>query len=449
MENNNMENFNFIFVGAGLSNLTAANYFLDNNISDFIILEKGRLLEDRFCYGAEKNTCIQCRDGCPVIEGVGGANALNGNKLCYFPASQNILNMGNNGLKDKATKYIKNIAQDYFEPSLNIDIKSTDTKKDYYSDVLNTNDFKNLINKFTCRLKKHIYTNANVHSILLKDSKVYLELDNEKLFSTDNLILGTGRTSLSLLKKFLDKNNIKYSFEAQDIGIRIESLKDNFTDNYNYQNDPKLKFTFESHGSGRTFCAVNQGRVIPVRFGNSFYAEGAFGNSLGKNNNIALMVRTNDSLNLYQIESWCSKINQYANKSLILGEVDISNNKDQMISEIMKLIPVFPTKLHKILFKNLLIKVLKGEFNIVDSNSKSGKIKVYGPAIDNYWIKPLIKKDFSIEGIRNIYLLGDIAGLSRGYIQAMYSGFFWASSYLNNNLDKLLNEKIFSWSNLV
>ena len=87
---NNMKKHKIIFIGAGVSNLIAANRLLDYSINDFIILEKGKLLNNRKCIAEKKMTCAFCNNGCQTIEGVGGANAIHGNKLCYFPASNHV-----------------------------------------------------------------------------------------------------------------------------------------------------------------------------------------------------------------------------------------------------------------------------------------------------------------------------------------------------------------------
>ncbi len=445
-----MKKIKVIFIGAGVSNLTAANYLIDNLYDDFIILEKGEVLSKRFCKGAENFTCNFCNKGCSTVEGVGGANALNGNKLCYFPASSGIIDKTNKFGMESAFNYLRSLMSNYIDPTLNNSYEIFENKKNYNSDVLDRKDFSAMINLLTNKLKDYIITNCQVVSITNLDAKTLIVTNNGNEYLADKLVIGSGRSSHSFLKEYFQINGISYSLQTQDIGIRIETNKDNFNENYYYQVDPKFKFTFKQYGSGRTFCAHNQGKVVPVRFGNSFFADGAFGDTFEHQNNIALMVRSNNPLSSEKIEEWCTAINKMSKNRLIIGEVKIINDRKLMISEIIELINHFPTQDHKRLIIELLNKILIGKYNILHSNLKDETLRIYGPAIDRYWVKPLLLKDFSIIGSNNIYIIGDAAGLSRGYIQAMYSGYIWAGGFLNKNIEN--NKKIqgeLIWSNLV
>jgi uncharacterized FAD-dependent dehydrogenase len=443
-----MKKMKVVFIGAGVSNLTAANNLIDNSFDDFIIIEKGQILSKRVCTGADNYTCNFCDKGCSTAEGVGGANALNGNKLCYFPASSGIIdNTKTNGI-ELAFNYLRSLMSNYIDPTLNSKEHFFEHKKNYNSDVLNKKDFSAMINLLTKKLQNHIIANCPVLSIRNCGTKILIVTNNGDEYLADKLVLGSGRSSHIFLKDYLKNNGLPYSVQTQDIGIRIETFKNNFNENYYYQVDPKLKFTFNQFGSGRTFCAHNQGKVVPVRFGNSFFADGAFGESFGNKNNIALMVRGNNPLSSEQLETWCNAINILSSGQLIIGEVKIKNDRKLMISEIMELICHYPTFEHKVLINELLKKILIGEYNILHSNIENEKLRIYGPAIDRYWVKPLLNNDFSVFGTNNIYVIGDAAGLSRGFIQAMYSGYIWADVFFKNSANPQTNKKELIWSNL-
>src|SRR5258708_5355239 len=83
--------FPYIIVGAGFAGLSAARHLLDSGLSDFLVVEEGDTVKRRICPGSNAATCVDCRHGCDVTAGIGGANALHGNKLCYFPASSGII----------------------------------------------------------------------------------------------------------------------------------------------------------------------------------------------------------------------------------------------------------------------------------------------------------------------------------------------------------------------
>lgn len=429
-----------IFIGAGISNLVAANYLLDSSFDNFLILEKGEFLLERMCAGAAKNTCHHCLRGCSVIEGVGGSNALNGNKLCYFPSSCNILNQTENHIVENAFSYLKNITSNLIEPSFNQVKFIADERKDYVSHVLDRNSFQEMINLFSNRISSHIITNSDVISISSRESKMYIATSSGNHYVCEIVVIGTGRSSSHFLKEYFHKNSLLYKTQKQDIGIRIEARNNVFSNNYYYQADPKFKFSFDGLGSGRTFCAVNKGVVIPVKFGNSFYAEGSFGDSFGDKNNIAVMVRSDISLSIRQIEDWCQRINELSNNQLIIGDITISDNRKLMIKEILELIKYYPTNSHKKLMQNLLGKIFIGEFSIFNFDAINERLRIYAPAIDRYWIQPILNRNFSIPGTNNVFIVGDAAGLSRGYIQAMYSGYIWAANFLKSSPKKKRDE---------
>lgn len=443
-----MENkYKIIFVGAGVANLVAANRLLDYSITDFLIIEQGESIDKRKCAGEKLLSCKKCEKGCSTLEGVGGANALHGNKLCYFPASNKVSELFSFNEINNALSFLNNIASPYFDICFNSELNhQSSTQKFYNSDVLNKNDFRKFIETLTRRIENKIISNTEVVSINILSGLFKIETKEKAIFQCDRLVLGTGRTSYKFIKNQFDKIGIKYNYQTQDIGIRLEASKESFTKAYYYQVDPKFKFEWENLGSARTFCAHNQGKVVPVRFGNTFFADGAFDSKFTTKNNIALMVRTPEPLTIELIESWCEKINKNAGNLLELGKVSLLQKSRKVISDILTLIPEFPTVEHKYLMNKLLFELFNGENTIIKTEqSRESFLSIYAPAIDRQWIAPLIKDDFSTASNRNLYILGDAAGKSRGFVQAMFSGVIWADRL--NNL-KNTQTKV-EWLNLV
>lgn len=443
-----MENkYKIIFIGAGVANLVAANRLLDYSIADFIIIEQGDIIDNRKCTGEKLLSCKKCIDGCSTLEGVGGANANNGNKLCYFPASSKISESFSLHEINTALKFLNNIAAPYFDICFNSNLTEQQSSKKYYnSDVLSQGDFKNFIKKLTLRVQNKIIINTQVSDIDKINSSFEVKTTKGINFHCDKLVLGTGRSSYKFIKTQFERLSVKYSNQAQDIGIRIEAPKDSFTKEYYYQVDPKFKFEWTELGTARTFCAHNQGKVVPVRLGNAFFVDGAFGNSFGSNNNIALMVRTPEPLNDYEIEFWCQEINKYANDSLLIGKISLNQTSSKIIDNILSLIPSFPTKQHRQLMENLLFKLFNGEHKILNTEKDNQTfLTIYAPAIDRQWVAPKLNVDFSAESNNNLYILGDAIGKSRGFVQAMFSGAIWVDRL---NFYKTLETEV-KWSNLV
>ncbi len=416
-----------LFIGAGVSNLVAANRLLDYSVDDFIIIEQGKQLLNRKCKGEDLLTCKNCANGCSTLEGVGGANALHGNKLCYFPASKGILKSFNNIEIDKAINFLSDLASPYFDKSFNSIEKSHTIKKYYNSDVLNKRDFASLIEKLTEALNNKIITRTRIVEIEKTPEGFCAQTAKGHKYFCETLVMGTGRSSYSFLPNQFKKMNVEYDYQIQDIGIRIEAYKECFTEDYYYQVDPKLKYNWEGLGSGRTFCAHNQGKVVPVKFGNSFFADGAYDKDFGSLNNIALMVRGLQPLTIEELVTWSYSVNRQSNNNLLLGSIDLNQSESEIIKKILDLIKIFPTESHKSLMKNLLFETLAGQQKLLKFEDNFNSIlNIYGPAIDRQWIVPSVDNNFQIKNLQNLYVLGDAIGQSRGFIQAMFSGAIWA-----------------------
>ncbi|GHU59232.1 FAD-dependent oxidoreductase [Bacteroidia bacterium] len=422
--------YDIIFIGAGFSNLAASNQLYDLDFSNFLILEKGHQFKDRNCRGESTFSCKQCAV-CNTTEGVGGANALHGNKLCYFPASKHIAEDFSLQDIDKSLNYLSVLLKHYFDNDFNL-LKDTTkcqtgySKKYYFSDVYFQNDFAKIVKMLTCRIEDKIIEKQNVCSIIKHDDFYSIETEAGYLFKTKHIVFGTGRTSYNTLPNLLKPLGAKFSPQAQDIGIRIETDCDYFTETYRYQPDPKIKFDFGILGSSRTFCAHNKGKVVPVRFGKSFFADGAFSSEPTAKNNIAIMTRVRKPLSNKVVECWMQKINKLSSNTLLLGNIVLDDN---FIANFKRLIPSFPTKEHEDIMIKTLNHLLYGKDAII---KKGATIAVYAPAIDLQWLKPQLKKDFSLHNDDNIYVIGDAAGKSRGFIQALFSGSCWANTFLDS-----------------
>ena len=436
-----MKRTKVLFIGAGVGNLLAANYLSEQFGNDFLILEKGMTLEARQCPGVQNSHCQHCAV-CQIESGTGGANALHGNKLCHFPASHRIVDFGGKKWVGPAMAYIRqfsrtitNGAQPQCEQLTSVALKA------YHSDILPQVHFAELIRNLTQNLKKHIYNQEEVTGIYRLNGSFVVET-KWHTYETEQVVIGTGRSSYRFLEEFLSQNAYGYRRLSPDIGIRVEGSPELFSDLYYYQADPKLKFDYPE-GCGRTFCAHNQGMVVPVKLGKSSYADGAFGNFSTRLNNIALMVRSTVPLPIDKLEQWAERINQRTGGSLLMGEVSMTDPQ-YAIQQILGLLEEFPSQDHARLFTRLLEDLFAGERAIFRFDPQTPlKMKIYAPAIDRYWVRPELNRDFSVKGDPGIYIIGDAVGLSRGFLQAMFAGYVWARNFVektirhSNHYDKI------------
>jgi uncharacterized FAD-dependent dehydrogenase len=247
------------------------------------------------------------------------------------------------------------------------------------------------------------------------------------IIETDRLVLGCGRSAHAFLRRTFQKIGIDYTENSPDVGLRLEAPAAVFGEDYSYQADPKYKFDHGNIGSSRTFCACNGGVVVPVQFGKSLYAEGAFFDNPTNNNNVAFMTRTNRPISTEHLERWCKTVNQTAGRNLLLGELPLQSlRRPELVNSILGMFPAWPSDEHQTIMGDLLRNMLCGGLRFFDGlESGIQTAKIYGPAIDLYWPRPTLERGLATN-VDGFFVLGDATGVSRGIIQALLSGVSWA-----------------------
>lgn len=436
-----------MFVGAGPANLTAANVLLQHGIANLLIVEEGSSLNKRGCPGLRQHLCTHCNGSlCPVAGGEGGSSARFGNKLCYFPASNRILDYFDEEIVNSSSQYLDRLLSPRFDSRFSqpgpdqpieraLDLCSSGAiTKHYASDVLLRRDFEKMIQGLLSHPRRAglIRLNTSVTEIVeLSNSRFRLVSGTGETIEADHVVLGCGRTSHRFLERVFATLGIEWEHNLPDVGIRLEAPRALFTPEFTYQVDPKYKFVHFPYGTSRTFCGCDGGLIVPVKFGNSFYADGAFGDDFTDSSNLAFMVRSQKPLSTRDLERWCSAVNASARGNLLLGEVllDVDNPR-KLVAAILALIPHWPTENHWMIVSELLNLTLGAHVTLLKrSESGSAFIKVYGPAIDLYWPRPKLARGLRTS-MNGLFVLGDVTGVSRGFVQAMVSGAAWAMTHL-------------------
>ncbi len=449
--------YDYVFVGAGPANLAAANVLLDRGISNFLVLEEGSALHKRGCPGLRQSLCTYCNGGlCHVAGGEGGSSARFGNKLCYFPASTQITEYFDTEIVKLSSHYLDGLLSPLFNSSYNKPNSQypASVRKHYTSDVLLRSDFELLIRRLLLRPREaeRIRLNTAVASIVKSAGSGFTVITGAgTTVEAKHVVLGCGRSSHSFLEIAFDSLGIEWEYSRPDIGIRLEAKRSLFTPEYTYQVDPKYKFAHLPYGTSRTFCGCHGGIIVPVKFGNSFYADGAFGEDFTSSSNLAFMVRSQNPISTDELERWCGAINTSAKGSLLLGEVPLSVTDPRLlVAAIMALVPHWPTEEHRIMLSELLLSTLGDPVELIKSREPgNSSVKVYGPSVDLYWPRPKLGTGLKTN-VTGVFVLGDVTGVSRGFVQAMVAGAAWAINHLSEfsqpNRSDSTRKEVAQWS---
>ncbi len=428
--------WDYIFIGAGPSTLAAIGFLARNGWNErVLVLDSGKKISKRGCPGLFKNTCSKCNgDDCHVINGIGGASAWLGNKMCHFPASDTALSFIPGRFLPDVYKYVQGVTNlnhlDISAMGNVVPHAGSAKRKLYPAEILNKQAYGKLIASLVNRIatKASMRNGTAVQDIEIKDEHDFmLTLSDGSFERAKNVVIACGRSGHRFLRPMLKKLGVAYQENVPDIGIRLEASTELFSDRFFYQNDPKYKFTHGELGSSRTFCACKDGAIIPVKYGHGFFADGAFLEGPTGNTNVALMVRDTVGLSDPEIDKWCEAVNKRSDGDLHILEADFAiSSENDFVERIINEIP-WPRESHKALMKQLLDNIVLGRYIKMFSpeGPKSNKVRVFGPSVDLYWPKPTLKTGFETT-TSGVYIIGDATGASRGIVQAIASGAGWS-----------------------
>lgn len=425
MEKNN---FDIVIIGGGLSGLLASIILGKHaNISVGLFEQGPDYLKRRILVEHDKSY---------HLKGMGGAGTLEGGKLCSIPASTQIWEKTTNDLQywddfiyhlplnENIQRILIDSKRTYFVKSLN---NGPLMLKNYESILLLKYEMSTFINNLINEAQNNgveIFKESRIEDIIRKEDKFHLRMKGEGNYSiTSNyVVVATGRTSANHLRNLLEKLPVKITEQNPDLGIRLE-----FPRNHAYlfsQIGKDIKIKVDSNGHTlRTFCVCSGGIVSPIQIDSFMYVDGHFGNILTNNVGVGIMSRSASIKGYSSAMEYCNGLSHSKDKNINLddflkyGSKIIGKDYRSKFSDTIDSLNMF---IKKLLLEGML------DVNPVDC-------KVNLPAVDRY--NPLIETDSNFEtDCKNLFVIGDAAGISRGYIQSLWSG--WCSgNYITNKIN--------------
>ena len=424
--------FKYAFIGAGPAALSAVVELPVDERAASVIVDAGLMKKRKICPELKNQSCSSCfEEKCHVINGIGGSSAVFGNKFCHFPASSGVQELMD-------AKHVVRAKVSDQQKSVVVQHPGVPNRKVYNVDISYADSYKDTISDLVADVQSTtpILEGWSVERIeRLGTTWFRLVSETGEMIDTENVVIATGRSGHIALRRWLDQLHIDYSENSPDIGVRIEAPSNTISRQFLYQDDPKFKFDFGGLGQARTFCTCKGGQIVPVKFGNGFFADGAFVRKDTGRTNVALMARTGEVFEPYVLEEWCQSVNEASEGRLLLGAFDKFSGSDSTLEQdILDVIPEGPSPQYKKAHQALLHRLLNDpSCQIFDgATGEHGPLKVFGPSIDLYWPKVQLSRGFkaSVEGV---YVIGDAAGVSRGIVQAMAAGKSWAHSVSSNS----------------
>ena len=460
------KNYDVIIIGAGPAGIfTALELTKKGNLS-ILIVEKGKSIEQRECPMRSKGGgCHHCIP-CSILSGWGGAGAFSDGKLNL---STEIGGQLDNYIgKKEVTKLIKYTDNIYLEFGADKNVYGTEKeeieilkRKASYVGLkliptiirhLGTEKSVVILQKMQDHLtdKIDIQTNTEVEKILVNDEKVVgIKTLKGEIIKGKYIIAAPGRVGSEWLKKKAIELKIKLYNNPVDVGVRVEVPAITMKHLTDVIYESKLVYyTKLFDDKVRTFCMCPYGEVTTEFNDGITYVNGhSYQEHRTDNTNFALLVSTNFTEPFKQPIAYGKYIANLANilsGGVIiqrLGDLELGRRSthDRINHSIVTptLKGAIPGDLSFVLPYRILtdiIEMLK-TMDKIASGVYSKHTLIYGAEV-KFYSSRLELTDCLETRIKNLFAIGDGAGISRGLIQASASGIMVADEILKRRNTK-------------
>ena len=460
-----MKKYDCVIVGAGPTGIYCAYEFMSKKPGlKVLLIDKGHDIFSRRCPIIEKkldkcpvnmNGEIGCHPSCSMTTGFGGAGAFSDGKYNitneyggwlqdYIPGDEGLglikyvdqinLDYGASPeITDPETEAVKGIEKRAIAAGL----KLLRGKVRHIGTEQNIEILKNIFK--TMRSRVEYMFRAKIVDLIIDNGRatgIVLE-SGEKIYA-DNIVLGVGREGALWQQELLTALGVAFRNNQVDIGVRVETNNIVMEEINANLYEGKFKFNTSVGTTVRTFCSNPSGHVVIENQNGVVLCNGhAFRDiKLGTDNtNFALLVSHEFSEPFDNPNQFAYEVAKLANKlsggSVIVQTYgDILKGRRSTEKRIREcfvtptLKEAVPGDLGLVLPYNTmksLIEMMQA-LNHVTPGIASDHTLFYGVEAKFYSARPEVGDDFETKAIKNLYVGGDGAGVTRGLAQAGANG---------------------------
>ncbi len=455
--------YDVIIVGAGPCGIFAAyELMLKRPNKKVLLIDKGHDLDNRHCPILAKKI-----KKCPIIKGEAGCvpacsmTAGFGGSGAYSDGKFNITDEFGGWLSEylddeevlKLIKYVDEINLKHGAPK---ELTDPTTKEVYEIERqgiavglkllkgqvrhLGTEVNLEVLRSINKTLKEHIdmVFETNVEDILVEDEVVKgVVLSNGEKILGDYVLLGVGRGGSEWLREILAKHDVNFKNNRVDIGVRVETNDIIMNDINKYLYEGKFIYNTSVGTQVRTFCSNPSGHVVVENHEGIMVCNGHSYHDVklgSKNTNFALLVSHEFDDPFKDPNEYAKSIAHLANKLSGGGVIvqkygDILKGRRSTKKRIEEgfvkptLKEAVPGDLGLILPYNTmksLVEMIEA-LNHVTPGIASDHTLFYGVEAKFYSDRVEVNNKFETK-IKNLYVGGDGAGITRGLAQAGANG---------------------------
>ena len=471
--------YDVVIVGAGPSGYMCA-YELATKKSDLkiLLLDRGKNIYERKCPVLEHklDKCPvnqkgfrECYPACSITSGFGGAGAYSDGKFNittefggwltdYMDPDElmNIINYVDDiNLSFGATKVLTNPdtpkVREIEHRAMSVGVKLLRSKVRH----LGTEENLKILSKIYEFLKGKVDMkfSTRVIDINVENERVTgVRLENGEIIDADYVVLGVGREGSKWLNELFEKYKIPMSQTQVDIGVRVECPNMVMEEINESLYEGKFLYKTSVGSTVRTFCSNPGGHVVVENYEGVMNVNGhsySDSNLSSNNTNFALLVSHHFEEPFKKPNEYALKVSSLANQ-LACGSVLVQKYGDVKLGRRST-----PKRIEEGFVRPTLKEAVPGDLalclpyktmrSIIEMIEVLDKITpgiatehtlLYGVEAKYYSAHPHMTNELEVEGIKDLYVAGDGAGLTRGLAQASACGVYIARNIIKAKENK-------------
>ena len=443
--------YDLIIVGAGPAGIFSALELAKGTDLSILMLEKGSDIDKRKCPASRGLGCVNC-DPCLLLSGWGGAGAFSDGKLTFSTSVGGWLDeyIGPEALTN-LLEYVDGTYARYANspPVYGHDLDEVDRIETKAAMAglklirqtirhLGTEKCADVLQKMRRELndRVEVRTRTEVKSLLVDEGKAKgVETVNGERLNGKYVIVAPGRSGAEWLKSEAQSLGLKTLNNPVDVGVRVEVRASVMEELTRVLYEPKFIYYSRAFDDNvRTFCVNPYGEVITESYSGVISVNGqSYAERKTENTNFAILVSTAFTYPFREPIAYGEYIARLAN--LLSGCVIIQRLGDleqgrRSTEERIKRSVVKPTlkiatpgDLSFVLPYRYLtdIREMLQALDKVSPGINSKHTLLYGVEVKFYSSRLELNDNLETR-IRNMFTIGDGAGVTRGLIQASASG---------------------------